>query len=103
MNGNGNGGLLDFDWIGNPRLVTNLAIGFGFAGAVGIFTVWVASPSDVPLKTLLAGGLVPAVTALVAKLSRSPKDMIAERKAKEETAKVLTGEIPDRRDAGAGL
>lgn len=89
--------MTNFDLFASPRILINLIANVLISGLVGSLLVYFASPDGAAFmsKPVLAGGFVPALSAFVAKMQKSP----GEQMATEITKKVQSGELPDRRGA----
>ena len=83
------------DWIGNWRVIFNLALNVVASGAVGSLLVWFVSPPETAFlsRTIMAAGFVLALSSLVAKLQASPD----EQQAQDVTRKIQAGSVPGRR------
>ena len=85
----------DFDWIANWRVTLNMLVNVALGAFAGAALAYYTIPGDLGFwsKPVMAAGGVPALTAVAAKMQRSP----AEQHAARQTQQIQDGAIPGRR------
>ena len=85
----------DFDWLSNWKVTLNIVLNVIVSALVGSGLVYFVSPPGTPFwsKGIMAAGFVPALSAFVAKMQKSPDQQHAD----DQTKQIRNGEIPGRR------
>ncbi len=85
----------DFDWLSNWRVTLNMLVNVALGALAGSALAYYTIPGDFGFwsKPVMAAGVVPAITAFVAKMQKTPSELHTEN----QTTQIQKGEISGRR------